>query len=54
MARQRPVDLPELRRHLVWRLAATVALLLVLGSAVGAGVGYVLVQGIEVLLSGIG
>lgn len=53
MASQRLVPVPELDRRLAWRLAGTIALLLVLGSAAGVGIGYVLAQGIEALLSGI-
>ena len=52
MASQRPVELADAHPRLAWRIAATVALLLVLGSATGVGIGYLLVKGIRLLLSG--
>lgn len=53
MNRHSPVLARRVGRRLVWRLAATFALLVVLGSAAGAGIGYLLAQGIELVLSGI-
>lgn len=53
MSSQHPLHLVEPHRALAWRLAATVALLLVVGSAAGVGIGYVLVMTINLLLSGI-
>lgn len=53
MDSQHPVDLAEPHQRLAWRLAGTGALLLVVGSAAGVGIGYVLVMAINLLLSGI-